>query len=111
VTGDYSTGAAGMWIVNGELRILFPRSLSRASTRMLMDVVEIDRNLNSEFVAAPTLHDRRDDISGQYPSAAAARKNALSPDRGYIGVAVAVTGDCGVFLPEPHERARTLKRC
>ena len=63
VTGDYSRGAVGMWIRDGELA--FPVSeVTIASTlqEMLIGIGEIGNDL--EFrgsVAAPDHHDRRDD--------------------------------------------------
>jgi PmbA protein len=67
VTGDYSRGAAGLWIENGELA--YPVSeITIASTlqQMLMDVASIGSDL--EFrgsVASPTLMIGEMTISGQ----------------------------------------------
>lgn len=67
VTGDYSTGAAGLWIVNGELA--YPVSeitIASNLTRMLMDIVEIGSNLEfRSSVAAPTLLIGEMTVSGQ----------------------------------------------
>jgi PmbA protein len=67
VTGDYSRGAAGLWIENGELA--YPVSeITIASTlqQMLMDIASIGSDL--EFrgsVASPTLMIGEMTISGQ----------------------------------------------
>jgi PmbA protein len=66
VTGDYSSGAAGLWIENGELT--YPVSeitIAGNFKQMLMDVEQIGSDL--EFrgsVAAPTLLIREMTISG-----------------------------------------------
>jgi PmbA protein len=67
VTGDYSSGAAGLWIENGELA--YPVSeitIAGNFKQMLMDVEQIGSDL--EFrgsLAAPTIVIREMTISGQ----------------------------------------------
>jgi PmbA protein len=67
VTGDYSRGAAGMWIENGEFA--YPVSeITIASNlqQMLMDIESVGADL--EFrgsVAAPTLVIREMTVSGK----------------------------------------------
>jgi len=67
VTGDYSRGAAGQWIENGEFA--YPVSeITIASTlqRMFMDLVSVGSDL--EFrgsVASPTLLIQEMTVSGQ----------------------------------------------
>ena len=67
VTGDYSSGAAGLWIENGELA--YPVSeitIAGTMERMLRDIEEIGSDL--EFrgsVASPTLKIAEMMISGQ----------------------------------------------
>lgn len=67
VTGDYSSGAAGMWIENGELA--YPVSeitIAGNLKQMLMDVSAVASNL--EFrgsVASPTIMIREMTISGR----------------------------------------------
>ena len=67
VTGDYSSGAAGMWIENGKLA--YPVSeitIAGNMQQMLLDIAEIGSDL--EFrgsIAAPTILIREMTISGQ----------------------------------------------
>ena len=67
VTGDYSSGAAGMWIENGELA--YPVSeitIAGNLKQMLMDVSQVGSNL--EFrgsVASPTIMIQEMTISGR----------------------------------------------
>src|SRR5262249_51628270 len=67
VTGDYSSGAAGMWIENGEFA--YPVSeitIAGNFKQMLMDVEQIGSDL--EFrgsIAAPTIQIREMTISGR----------------------------------------------
>ncbi len=67
VTGDYSSGAAGLWIENGELA--YPVSeitIAGNMKQMLMDLEQIGSDL--EFrgsIAAPTILIREMTISGQ----------------------------------------------
>lgn len=67
VTGDYSSGAAGMWIENGELA--YPVSeitIAGNLKQMLMDVSQIGSNL--EFrgsIASPTIMIQEMTISGR----------------------------------------------
>jgi PmbA protein len=67
VTGDYSRGAAGLWIENGEL--VYPVSeITIASTlqRMLMDLEEVGSDLDFRgSVASPTILMREMTVSGQ----------------------------------------------
>ncbi len=66
VTGDYSSGAAGLWIDGGELA--YPVSeitIAGNLKRMLMDVVEIGADLDFRgSIAAPSLLIREMTISG-----------------------------------------------
>jgi PmbA protein len=67
VTGDYSSGAAGLWIENGELA--YPVSeitIAGNLKQMLMDLEEAASNL--EFrgsIASPALLIREMTVSGQ----------------------------------------------
>ncbi len=67
VTGDYSAGAAGLWIENGELA--YPVSeitVAGNLKQMLMDLVEIGSNLEfRQSVAAPSIQIREMTVSGQ----------------------------------------------
>jgi PmbA protein len=67
VTGDYSRGAAGQWIENGEFA--YPVSeITIASTlqRMLMDIESPGSDLEfRSSVASPTLVIREMTVSGQ----------------------------------------------
>ena len=67
VTGDYSSGAAGLWIENGELA--YPVSeitIAGNLKQMLLDVSQVASNL--EFrgsIAAPTIMIQEMTISGR----------------------------------------------
>jgi PmbA protein len=67
VTGDYSAGAAGLWIENGELA--YPVSeitIAGNLKQMLMDVEQVGSDLEFRAsVAAPTILIREMTISGQ----------------------------------------------
>jgi PmbA protein len=67
VTGDYSSGAAGMWIENGELA--YPVSeitIAGNLKQMLLDLSQVGSNL--EFrgsIASPTIMIQEMTISGR----------------------------------------------
>ena len=67
VTGDYSSGAAGLWIENGELA--YPVSgitIAGNLKQMLMDVEEVGADLEfRSSIAAPTILIREMTISGE----------------------------------------------
>ena len=67
VTGDYSSGADGLWIENGELA--YPVSeitIAGTMTQMLIDIEAIGNDLEFRTsIAAPTLLIREMTISGQ----------------------------------------------
>jgi PmbA protein len=67
VTGDYSSGVAGLWIENGELA--YPVSeitVAGNLVRMLMDVEQIGSNLEfRSSIASPSILIREMTISGQ----------------------------------------------
>jgi PmbA protein len=67
VTGDYSSGAAGLWIENGELA--YPVSeitIAGNLSQMLMDVEQIGSNLEfRSSIASPTILIREMTVSGQ----------------------------------------------
>ncbi len=67
VTGDYSSGAAGLWIENGELAYPVAEiTIAGNLKQMLMDLSQVGSNL--EFrgsVAAPTIMIREMTISGR----------------------------------------------
>ena len=67
VTGDFSSGAAGLWIENGKLT--YPVSeitIAGNMQQMLMDIAEIGTDLEfRSSIAAPTLMIREMMISGQ----------------------------------------------
>ncbi len=67
VTGDYSSGAAGLWIENGELA--YPVSeitIAGNLQQMLMDVEQLGSNLEfRSSVASPSMLIREMTISGQ----------------------------------------------
>ena len=66
VTGDYSSGAAGLWIENGELAYPVSEiSIAGNLKQMLMDVSQVGSNL--EFrgsIASPTILIQEMTISG-----------------------------------------------
>jgi len=67
VTGDYSSGACGLWIENGELA--YPVSeitVAGNLKQMLMDIEQVGSDLEfRSSVAAPTLRIREMTVSGQ----------------------------------------------
>jgi len=67
VTGDYSTGATGLWIENGELAYPVSEiSIAGNLSQMLMDVEHIASNLEFRAsMAAPSILIREMTISGQ----------------------------------------------
>jgi PmbA protein len=67
VTGDYSTGATGLWIENGELAYPVSEiSIAGNLSQMLMDVEHIGSNLEfRSSMASPSILIREMTISGQ----------------------------------------------
>lgn len=67
VTGDYSSGAAGLWIENGELAYpVSEMTIAGNLKQMLMDMEQIGSDLDFRgSIAAPTILIREMTISGQ----------------------------------------------
>ena len=67
VTGDYSSGAAGLWIENGELTYAVSEiTIAGNLKQMLMDLTQVASNL--EFrgsIASPTIMIQEMTISGR----------------------------------------------
>ena len=66
VTGDYSSGAAGLWIENGELAYAVSEiSIAGNLKQMLMDVTQIGSDLEfRSSIASPTILIQEMTISG-----------------------------------------------
>ena len=67
VTGDYSQGASGLWIENGELAYPVEQiTIAGNLKQMLMDVEQVGSDLDFRgSIAAPTLRVREMMVSGQ----------------------------------------------